>query len=62
VGSPIPFRWSYNILQDRGALPGWALGAAIGPGTVLVNFLLVRASTASHVPLFNVHAGQSQGS
>jgi uncharacterized membrane protein YczE len=33
---PIPFRWSYSILQGGGALVGWLLGAALGPGTVLV--------------------------
>ena len=33
---PLPFRWSYSILQGGGALVGWLLGAAIGPGTVLI--------------------------
>ena len=33
---PIPFRWSYSVFQGASALLGWALGAAIGPGTVLV--------------------------
>ncbi|HSJ22832.1 MAG TPA: hypothetical protein VK964_19885 [Nocardioidaceae bacterium] len=37
---PIPFRWSYNLVQFGGALVGWLLGAAIGPGTVLVFLLL----------------------
>jgi len=59
---PVPFRWSYSILQGGGALLGWALGAAIGPGTVLVIFLLGPAvdALARWVPLFNVHAGQPQ--
>jgi len=59
---PVPFRWSYSILQGGGALLGWALGAAIGPGTVLVIFLLGPAvdALARRVPLFNVHAGQPQ--
>jgi uncharacterized protein len=35
---PVPFRWSYSVLQGAGALGGWALGAAIGPGTLLVVF------------------------
>jgi uncharacterized protein len=37
---PIPFRWSYNLVQGGGALVGWLLGAAVGPGTVLVFLLL----------------------
>jgi uncharacterized membrane protein YczE len=37
---PVPFRWSYSILQGGGALLGWLLGAAVGPGTLLVIFLL----------------------
>lgn len=37
---PLPFRWSYTALQALGALVGWLLGAAIGPGTVAVVVLL----------------------
>ena len=37
---PIPFRWSYNIVQAGGALVGWLLGAAVGPATVMVFLLL----------------------
>ncbi len=37
---PVPFRWSYSVLQGTGALVGWSLGAAIGPGTLAVIFLL----------------------
>jgi uncharacterized membrane protein YczE len=37
---PLPFRWSYSMLQAGGAVTGWLLGAAIGVGTVLVIFLL----------------------
>ena len=37
---PVPFRWSYSVLQGGGALAGWLMGAAIGPGTVLVVLLL----------------------
>ena len=37
---PVPFAWSYSIVQGGGALVGWQLGAAIGPGTVAVIFLL----------------------
>ena len=37
---PVPFRWTYSGVQGGGALLGWLCGAAIGPGTVLVIFLL----------------------
>jgi uncharacterized membrane protein YczE len=40
VDPPVPFRWSYSIVQGGGALGGWLLGAAIGPGTLLVIALL----------------------
>ena len=31
---PLPFKWSYTVLQAVSALGGWALGAAVGPGTL----------------------------
>ncbi len=37
---PVPFRWSYSAVQFGGAAVGWLLGAAVGPGTVLVFLLL----------------------
>lgn len=37
---PIPFRWSYNLVQAGGALVGWLLGASVGPATVAVFLLL----------------------
>jgi uncharacterized membrane protein YczE len=37
---PLPFAWTYSIAQGGGAVVGWQLGAAIGPGTVAVIFLL----------------------
>ena len=33
---PVPFRWSYSLVQGGGALGGWLLGATIGVGTVAV--------------------------
>ncbi len=55
---PVPFRWSYSVLQGGGALAGWLMGAAIGPGTVLVIFLLGPAVdlAASRVPVLDIHA------
>jgi uncharacterized membrane protein YczE len=37
---PVPFKWSYSCVQGGGAIGGWLLGAAIGPGTLAVVFLL----------------------
>jgi len=37
---PVPFRWSYTVVQVGGALVGWLLGAAVGPGTLLVVLLI----------------------
>lgn len=37
---PVPFKWTYSVVQGGGALIGWLCGAAIGPGTLLVIFLL----------------------
>jgi uncharacterized membrane protein YczE len=33
---PVPFRWSYSLVQGGGALVGWLLGATIGIGTIAV--------------------------
>jgi len=58
---PAPFRWSYSILQGGGALLGWLLGAAIGPGTLLVIFLLGPAVdlVARWLPMFNLRASRA---
>ena len=37
---PVPFKWSYSVVQGGGALFGWLLGAPIGAGTVAVILLL----------------------
>jgi uncharacterized membrane protein YczE len=37
---PVPFKWSYTIVQVGGALIGFVLGAAVGPGTLLVVVLI----------------------
>jgi uncharacterized membrane protein YczE len=54
---PVPFRWSYSVLQGGGALVGWLLGAAIGPGTIVVIFLLGPAVdlVARWLPVFDLH-------
>lgn len=37
---PVPFRWSYSIVQGGSALVGWLLGATVGAGTIAVVLLL----------------------
>jgi uncharacterized membrane protein YczE len=37
---PVPFKWSYSLVQGGGALVGWLLGATIGFGTIAVIVLL----------------------
>lgn len=37
---PLPFKWSYTVLQAVSAVGGWSLGAAVGPGTLLVSVLV----------------------
>ncbi len=37
---PVPFRWSYSLVQVLGAIAGWSMGASLGPGTVLVVLLI----------------------
>jgi uncharacterized protein len=55
---PVPFRWSYSVVQGGGALIGWLLGAAIGPGTLLVILLLgpLVDLLSRHVPLLDISA------
>jgi uncharacterized membrane protein YczE len=55
---PVPFRWSYSILQAGGAFAGWLMGAAIGPGTLLVIFLIGPAVdlVSARVPWLDIHA------
>jgi uncharacterized membrane protein YczE len=37
---PVPFKWSYSVVQGGGALVGWLLGATFGVGTIAVILLL----------------------
>jgi uncharacterized membrane protein YczE len=37
---PVAFKWSYTVIQVAGALIGFALGAAVGPGTLLIVLLI----------------------
>jgi len=58
---PIRFRWSYSVLQGGGALLGWWLGAAIGPGTLLVIGLLGPSVdlVSRAIPAFNLYASRA---
>jgi uncharacterized membrane protein YczE len=53
---PVPFKWSYSVVQGGGALVGWLLGATIGPGTIAVIVLLGPAvDLASRLLRLDVH-------
>lgn len=52
---PVPFKWTYSILQAGGALVGWLLGAAIGPGTLLAVGLGPLVDLAARLIRVDVH-------
>ena len=55
---PVPFRWSYSLVQGGGALGGWFLGATIGLGTVAVIVALgPLVDLASRAMRLDVHQG-----
>jgi uncharacterized protein len=57
---PVPFKWSYTCVQAGGALIGWLLGAAIGPGTLAVVLLLGPAvDLAARAMRVNVTQGRA---
>lgn len=57
---PVPFKWSYSLVQGGGAIVGWLLGAAIGPGTLAVVFLLGPAvDLAARTMRVNVTQGRA---
>jgi uncharacterized membrane protein YczE len=58
---PVPFRWSYSCVQGGGAVLGWLLGAAVGPGTLAVVFLLGPAvDLAARAMRVNVTQGRAE--
>lgn len=58
---PVPFKWSYSAVQGGGAIVGWLLGAAIGPGTLAVVFLLGPAvDLAARALRVNVTQGRAE--
>jgi uncharacterized membrane protein YczE len=59
---PVPFAWSYSAVQGGGALVGWQLGAAIGPGTLAVIFLLGPVvALAGRLLHLDLHQGTGEG-
>ncbi len=53
---PVPFKWSYSMVQGGGALVGWLLGATIGVGTIAVIVLLgPLVDLASRTMRLDVH-------
>jgi uncharacterized protein len=58
---PVPFKWSYSLVQAGGAVVGWLLGAAIGPGTLAVVVLLGPAvDLAARALRVNVTQGRAE--
>ena len=57
---PVPFRWSYGLVQGGGALVGWLLGATVGPGTLAVIVLLgPTVDLASRLLRVDLHQAES---
>lgn len=53
---PVPFRWSYSLVQGGGALGGWLLGATVGVGTIAVIAALgPLVAVASRAMRLDVH-------
>jgi uncharacterized membrane protein YczE len=58
---PVPFKWSYSAVQGGGAVVGWLLGAAVGPGTLAVVLLLGPAvDLAARTLRLNVTQARAQ--
>ncbi len=54
---PLPFKWSFSIVQGGGALVGWLFGGVIGPGTLLVILLGPAVDLVSRrFAFFDIHA------
>ena len=55
---PVPFKWSYSLVQGGGALVGWLLGATLGVGTLAVIFLLgPTVDVTARLLRLDVHQG-----
>lgn len=59
---PVPFRWTYSLVQGGGAMVGWLLGATIGVGTIAVVLALGPAvDLTSRLLRLDVHQGTGAG-
>lgn len=59
---PVPFKWTYSLVQGGGALVGWLLGATLGIGTVTVILVLGPAvDLTSRLLRLDVHQGAGAG-
>ncbi len=59
---PVPFKWSYSLVQGGGALVGWLLGATLGVGTLAVIFLLgPTVDVTARLLRLDVHQGEGAG-
>jgi uncharacterized protein len=59
---PVPFKWSYSVVQGGGALGGWLLGATVGVGTLAVILLLGPAvDLAARLMSLNLHQQTDPG-
>lgn len=59
---PLPFRWSYSVVQGGGALLGWLLGATVGVGTLAVIVALGPCvDLASRLLRLDVHQARPPG-
>lgn len=55
---PVPFRWSYSVVQLLGALTGWLLGGTVGLTTIIVIALLgPLVDLTSRLLRLDVHQG-----
>lgn len=55
---PVPFKWTYSLVQGGGALVGWLLGATLGLGTIAVIVVLGPAvDLTSRLLRLDVHQG-----
>jgi uncharacterized membrane protein YczE len=59
---PVAFKWTYTIVQASGALIGFALGAAVGPGTFLVALLIGPVVAWMRGTLFGQQTGRRAAS
>ena len=53
---PVAFKWGYTLVQATGAVIGFGLGAAVGPGTLLVALLIGPVADWMQRAVFLRHA------